>query len=289
MKYTQILYEVSDKILTITLNRPDRLNAFTPTMGKELIDAFSKADADDDIRAIIVTGAGRGFCAGADLSPDGIAEMNIGKSPLKESEDLIEKYGIPGLISITIFNLKKPVIGAINGSAVGAGITITLAMDIRLIAENAKLGFVFVRRGLTAEGASSWFLPRIVGITKATDWVLTGRIFDAKEALAHGLATEVLPPESVLPRAREIARDIAQNTSAVSVAIARQLLWRMLGTDHPREALKLDSKATFWLAQQPDVQEGIKSFLEKRAPNFTMKPSSDMPPFYPWWKDEPVK
>lgn len=289
MEYTQILYEVSDRILTITLNRPDRLNAFTTTMGKELVDAFGKADADDNIRVIIVTGAGRGFCAGADLSPEGVDEVTEAKSPFVEPDDVVVRYGLPGLISLAIYNLKKPVIAAINGSAVGAGITITLAMDFRLIAENAKIGFAFVRRGLAAEGASSWFLPRIVGITKATEWVLTGRILEAREALTHGLATEVLAPEAVLPRAREIALDIAQNTSAISIAVSRQLLWRMLGSDHPREAVKIDSRAIFWAFQQPDAQEGIKSFLEKRPPKFTMKPSTDMPNFYPWWKEEPIK
>lgn len=289
MGYSQILYEVSDRVLTITLNRPDRLNAFTTTMGKELLDAFNRADADDNIRVIVVTGAGKAFCAGADLSPEARDEVTAGNGLLKEPEDVIARYGVPGLISVAIYNLKKPVIGAINGSAVGAGITITLAMDIRLMADNAKIGFIFARRGLAAEGASSWFLPRIVGITKATEWVITGRIFDAKEALTHGLATEVLTPEAVLPRAREIALDIAQNTSATSIAISRQLLWRMLGASNPGEAVKIDSRATFWAFQQPDAQEGIKSFLEKRPPNFTMKPSTDMPYFYPWWKDEPIK
>ncbi len=289
MEYRQILYEVSDRVLTITLNRPDRLNAFTTTMGKELVDAFNRADADDNIRAIIVTGAGRAFCAGADLSPEDAEEIAVGKGTVTEPEDVVARYGTPGLISLAIYNLKKPIIGAINGSAVGAGITITLAMDIRLIADNAKIGFAFVRRGLIAEGASSWFLPRIVGITKATDWVMTGRTFDATEALVHGLATEVLPLEAVLPRARELALDIARNTSATSIALSRQLLWKMLGANHPGEAVKMDSRAIFWALQQPDAQEGIKSFLEKRPPNFTMKPSTDMPHFYPWWKDKPIK
>lgn len=289
MEYRQILYEVADRVLTITLNRPDRLNAFTTTMGKELVDAFNRADEDDNIRAIIVTGAGRAFCAGADLSPEDTEEIAIGKGPVTEPKDVVARYGSPGLISLAIYNLKKPVIGAINGSAIGAGITITLAMDIRLIADNAKIGFAFARRGLVAEGASSWFLPRIVGITKATDWIMTGRTFDAKEALTHGLATEVLPPEVVLTRARELALDIARNTSATSIALSRQLLWRMLGANHPGEAVKLDARASFWAFQQPDAQEGIKSFLEKRPPNFTMKPSTDMPHFYPWWKDEPIK
>ena len=288
MAYKYILYEVSDRILTVTLNRPERLNAFITPMGKELIDAFTRADADDDIRAIIVTGAGRGFCAGADMSPQGMDEVTV-SGPIVEPPDVVSRYGLPGMVSLAIYNLKKPVIAAINGAAIGAGITITLAMDFRLIAENAKIGFAFVRRGLAPEGASGWFLPRIVGITKATEWVLTGKMIDAKEALAHGLATEVLPVEALLPRARDIAREIAQNTSAISIAVARQLLWRMLGADHPREAVIIDGKATFWSFQQPDAQEGVKSFLEKRPPKFTMKPSTDMPPYYPWWQEKPIE
>jgi enoyl-CoA hydratase/carnithine racemase len=289
MEYTQIKCELIDRVLTITLNRPDRLNAFTTTMGNELIDAFKKADADDNVRAIIVTGAGRAFCAGADLNPEDKDEVSLSKGSLSEPEDVVFRYGLPGMISITLFNLKKPVIGAINGSAVGAGLTITLAMDFRIIADNAKLGFPFTRRGLTAEGASGWFLPRIAGIGKALDWVLTGRLFDAHEALTYRLATEVLPQEAILSRAREIALDIAQNTSAISVALNRQLLWRMMGADHPSEAVSIDARATFWAFQQPDASEGIKSFLEKRQPNFLMKPSTDMPYFYPWWIEKPIK
>jgi len=289
MEYKQILYNKAERILTITLNRPDKLNAFTTQMGNELIDALKKADADDDVRVIIITGAGRAFCAGADLSLEGKDELIVGKDPSIEPDDLISRYGLPGLISIALYELKKPVIAAINGSAVGAGITITLAADIRLVAEDAKLGFVFTRRGLIAEGASSWFLPRIVGINIAADWIITGRLFTSQEALKYRFANEVLPAEALLDRARDIAADIAQNTSAISVAICRQLLWRMLGANHPREAVKIDSRATYWAFQQDDVQEGIKSFLEKRPPNFTMSPSAFMPYFYPWWIDEPIK
>jgi len=289
MEYTQILYEKTDRILTVTLNRPDKLNPLSNSMGNELIDALNKADADDDVRVIIITGAGRAFCAGADLSPEGRGELIVGKDPSIEPDDLISRYGLPGLISMAIFELKKPVIAAINGAAVGGGITITLAADIRLIVDDAKLGFVFTRRGLVTEGASSWFLPRIVGINKAADWIITGRLFGAQEAFECGFANEVLPAGALLSRAREIALDIVQNTSAVSVAICRQLIWRMLGVDHPREAVKIDSRATYWAFQQDDVQEGIKSFLEKRPPNFRMSPSTDMPYFYPWWTDEPIK
>jgi enoyl-CoA hydratase/carnithine racemase len=253
-------------------------------MCQELIDAFGRADADDDVRVVIVTGAGRAFCAGADLDP---------KSGLLERHSA-ERHGdseayrdLAGLITLQIYDLKKPVIAAINGPAVGVGITLTLAMDIRLASENTRIGFVFARRGVVAEAASTWFLPRIVGMGKAAEWILTGRVFGAQEALAHGLVTEVLPPDVLIPRAREIALEIAQKTSAISVALCRQLLWKMLGADHPMEAHKIDSKAFRWSLQQPDAREGIMSFLEKRPPNFTMKPSTDMPGFYPWWSDRP--
>jgi enoyl-CoA hydratase/carnithine racemase len=284
MEYSQILYEVANRILTITLNRPERLNVFSPVMGQELLNAFGRADADDDVHVVIVTGAGRAFCAGADLDPkSGLLERH-----LAEHHADSEVYrDIAGLITLQIYDLKKPVIAAINGPAVGVGITMTLAMDIRLASEKAKIGFVFAKRGVTAEAASTWFLPRIVGIGKAAEWLLTGRVFGAQEALAHGLLTEVLPPDSLIPRAREIASEIAQNTSAISVALCRQLLWKMLGADHPMEAHRLDSKAFRWSLQQADAREGIMSFLEKRPPNFMMKPSKDMPGFYPWWSDRP--
>jgi len=284
MEYTQIMYEISDRILTITLNRPERLNAYTLTMCNELIDAFSRADADDDVRVVIVTGAGRAFCAGADLSPDGVTSE---RRPGEASDDVEEHRELAGRLTLPIYDLKKPVIAAINGPAAGVGITMTLAMDIRLASENARMGFVFTRRGIVAEGASHWFLPRIVGMGKAAEWILTGRVFGAQEALAHGLVTEVLPPDALIPRAREIAMEIAQNTSAISVALCRQLLWKMVGADHPMEAHKIESKGVEWSFQQADAREGITSFLEKRPPNFTMKPSTDMPEFYPWWTERP--
>jgi len=284
MEYSQILYEVSNRILTITLNRPERLNVFSPVMCQELVDAFGRADADDDVRVVIVTGAGRAFCAGADLDP----KSGIFERYSAERHGDSEAYrDLAGLLTLQIYDLKKPVIAAINGPAVGVGITMTLAMDIRLASENARIGFVFTRRGVVAEGASTWFLPRIVGMGKAAEWLLTGRVFGAQEALANGLVIEVLPPDALIPRAREIASEIAHNTSAISVALCRQLLWKMLGTDHPMEAHKIDSKAFRWSLQQPDAREGIMSFLEKRPPNFTMKPSTDMPDFYPWWTDRP--
>ena len=284
MEHTQIMCDVAEGILTITLNRPEKLNVFTPVMFNELVDALNKADADDNVRVIIITGAGRAFCAGSDLSPD----EEVSKQEFQVLSGESEVYRDPaGIFSLLVYNLKKPVIAAINGPAVGVGITMTLAMDIRLASENARMGFVFTRRGLVNEGASSWFLPRIVGISKAAEWVLTGRVFEAKEALAHNLVAEVLPQDALIPRAREIALEIAKNTSAVSVAICRQLLWKMLGADHPIEAHKIDSRAFDWSRQQADAREGIASFLEKRHPNFSMKPSADMPDFYPWWDERP--
>jgi enoyl-CoA hydratase/carnithine racemase len=284
MNFEQIIYEVTDRILTITLNRPEKLNAFTDLMREELIEAFDRADADDDIRAVIITGAGRGFCAGFDLSIGGEAfDKEDGKATLEEHRDS------GGLLTLRIFESKKPVIGAINGPAVGIGATMTLPMDIRIASENARIGFVFARRGIVPEACSSWFLPRVVGIGQALEWVMSGRVFSAQEALEGGLVSRVLSPDDLLPKAREIAREIADNTSSVSIALTRQLMWRMLGADHPMEAHKLDSKCIFHMGQSPDSYEGVNSFLEKRPADFTMKPSSDMPDFYPWWDERPFK
>jgi len=287
MEYTQILYEISDRIATITLNRPEKLNACTYVMADEVIDAFGKADADDDVRVVVVTGAGRAFCGGTDLSPEG-GTLEDGSSELS-TEHLKADREVAVQITMPIYDLKKPVIAAINGAAAGVGITMTLAMDIRLASENARMGFVFTRRGIVAEGASTWFLPRIVGMGKAAEWILTGRVFGAQEALAHGLVTEVLPPDALIPRAREIALEIVQNTSAISIALCRQLLWKLVGVDHPIEANKIESKVLEWTFQQADAREGIMSFLEKRPPNFSMKVSNDMPDFYPWWTERPFK
>lgn len=280
MEYNQIKCELTNGILMITLNRPEKLNAFTPVMCDELVDIFSKADTDDSVRVVIVTGAGRAFCAGADLG--------AGSPPFSTTSTLAdpEVYRDPaGRITLLLYNLKKPVIAAINGPAVGVGITMTLAMDIRLAAQDARIGFVFTRRGLVPEGASTWFLPHIVGFGKAAELLLTGRVFGVQEAVACGLINEVLPPERLIPRAREIAMDIASNTSSVSVALSRQLLWKMGCANHPLEANKIESKAFAWMLQQPDSREGALSFLEKRPPHFTMKPSTDMPSFYPWWEE----
>lgn len=282
MDYSEIRYEVSDRILTITLNRPENLNSHTPTMGSEMLDALDRADADDDVRAIIVTGAGRAFCAGADLG----RRTETFDYQVGDSEDRLDTHrDRGGLTVLRLYDMKKPVIAAINGAAVGFGITMTLPMDIRLASEDARMGFVFARRGIVPEACSSWFLPRIVGIGRALEWVLTGRLFDAGEALRHGLVSEVLPPDRLAPRAREIAAEIARSTSAVSVALSRQLLWKMLGADHPMEAHKVDSRCMYWMGSRPDAAEGILSFLEKRPPRFTMKPSANMPGFYPWWPE----
>ena len=286
MAYEQILYEVKDHILTLTLNRPDKLNALTPLMRKELLGAFDRADADDQIRAIIVTGAGRAFCAGADLGT-GIETFDYqtrdGQMQAEEHRDG------GGQLTLRIFESIKPVIAAINGPAVGIGITMTLAMDIRIAVQNAKLGFVFARRGIVPEACSSWFLPRIVGISQALEWVLSGRLFSVDEAVSRGLVRSSHAPDQLLPDARDLATEIADNTSAISVALARQMLWRMLGADHPMEAHKVDSRAIYYTGKSADASEGITSFLEKRPPKFTDRPSIDMPQFYPWWEERPFK
>jgi len=285
MSYEHIKYEVSGRILTITLNRPKKLNAFTGIMQGELLEAFDRADEDDEVRAVIVTGAGRGFCAGADLSSGG----DTFDSQQRRAVTIDEHRDGGGLVTLRIYESKKPVIAAINGPAVGIGATMTLPMDIRIASETAKMGFVFARRGITPEACSGWFLPRVVGISQALEWVMTGRVFTAKEALDGGLVSRVLPPDDLLPAARELAREIAENTSAISVVLARQMMWRMLGADHPMEAHKIDSKCIYYMGKSPDAFEGVTSFLEKRPAKFTMKPSKDMPDFFPWWEERPFK
>ena len=286
MAYEQIIYDVKDHILTLTLNRPDKLNALTPLMRKELIDAFDRADADDQVRAIIVTGAGRAFCAGADLGT-GTETFDYQS---RDGQMLAEKHRDGGgQLTLRIFESIKPIIAAINGPAVGIGITMTLAMDIRIADQNAKLGFVFTRRGIVPEACSSWFLPRIVGISKALEWVLSGRLFSVDEAVSGGLVRSSHAPDQLLTAARDLAMEIASNTSAISVALARQMLWRMLGEDHPMEAHKVDSRAIYYTGKSADASEGIRSFLEKRPAKFADKPSTDMPAFYPWWKERPFE
>jgi enoyl-CoA hydratase/carnithine racemase len=281
MTYEQILYSVEDRVLTLTLHRPERLNAFTGQMCRELLDAFDRADADDSVRAVVVTGAGKGFCAGADLgggSKTFDASARGGPEPVEERRDG------GGLLTLRIYDSKKPVIAAINGAAVGIGITMTLPMDVRIASTRARMGFVFVRRGIVPEACSSWFLPRVVGISRAAEWTCTGRVFGAEEALAGGLVSRVVEPEDLLSTARSLAHEIADNTSATSVALTRQMLWKMLGADHPMEAHRIDSKAVHWTGRSADAHEGVSAFLEKRAAKFTLKPSA-MPEFYPWWRE----
>lgn len=278
--------EVADNVLTITLNRPEKLNAFTAQMRDELISAFDASDADDDVRAVIVTGEGRGFCAGADLSL-GAKTFDYANRKDREAEDIRRDGG--GRVTLRIFESKKPVIAAVNGPAVGIGATMQLPMDIRLASSDARFGFVFSRRGVVPEAASSWFLPRLVGISQALDWAFSGRVFPADEALKGGLVKEVLAPEDLLPRAHEIAREIAQNTSAVSVAMIRHMFWKMLGADHPMEAHQIDSRGMTAMGKGADAREGIESFLEKRPASYSMKPSSDMPEFFPWWEEREFK
>ena len=286
-EYQTILYQVEAGVLTITLNRPEQLNAFNGPMLKDLLDALDRADADDGVRAIIVTGAGRGFCAGADLSAGGdtfkAVDKFTGEAPDKPAVDVHRDGG--GLLTLRIFDLKKPIIAAINGPAVGVGITMTLAMDVRLASEKARVGFVFARRGIAPEAYSSWFLPRIVGIAKSLEWVYSGRVFPAAEALEGKLVSAVYPEDELLPAARALAREIADNTAPLSIALSRQMLWKMLGADHPMEAHKIDSRAVQALGRSADAREGVESFLEKRSARFSNSPSSDMPAFYPWWRE----
>ncbi len=285
MDYEHILLDVADGIATITLNRPDQLNAFTSRMMHELLDAFDRTDADDGVRVVIVTGAGRGFCAGADLSGGGgTFDAGDGGPAVGVGGD---GHAIPrdggGRVTLRIFESLKPVIAAINGAAVGVGITMTLPMDIRLAADDAKIGFVFARRGIVPEAASSWFLTRAVGISRAMEWVATGRVMPASEVLAGGLLRSVHPRDELLDVARGIAREIADHTSPVSVALSRQMLWKMLGADHPMEAHKVDSQAIVSRGASEDAREGVVSFLEKRPPAFPLRVSDAMPEWFPWW------
>jgi enoyl-CoA hydratase/carnithine racemase len=279
MEYTEILYDVADSVAAITLSRPDRMNAFTGTMMREMIDAFDRVDADDGVRAVIVTGAGdRAFCAGADLGAGGSTFARGGS-------DIQTDVGVPrdggGMVSLRIFECTKPVIGAINGAAVGVGVTMTLPMDVRLASDTARFGFVFARRGIVPEACSSWFLPRLVGISTATEWCFTGRVFPADEALERGLVRSVHAPDELLPAARELAREIADNTAPVSVALTRQMLWRMLGADHPMAAHRVDSRGIQSRGASADAREGVESFLEKRAPVYPVKVSEGLPDIFP--------
>jgi enoyl-CoA hydratase/carnithine racemase len=279
MTYQEILYDVADGVLTITLNRPDKLNAFTHTMLAEILDALDRADADDAVRAIVFTGAGRAFCAGADLSA-GADTFDRDNRP--DREPGLHRDG-GGLLTLRLYECNKPLIAAVNGAAVGVGVTMQLPMDIRIASDNARFGFVFARRGIVPEACSSWFLPRIVGISRALAWSYSGRVFPAAEALAGGLVSEVVPPDELLARAYAIAHEIATETSAISVTLIRHMMWRMLSADHPMEAHKIDSRGVYHLGRAADAKEGVSAFLEKRPAHFPGKPSRDLPEFFPWW------
>lgn len=282
MEFQDITYDVSDGIATITLHRPDKMNAFTGRMMHDIISALDQTDADDDVKAVIFTGSGRAYCAGADLSSGG-------ETFAKGGSDVQTKQGVPrdggGLVSLRIFNSVKPVIGAINGAAVGVGVTMTLPMDIRLASDTAKFGFVFAKRGIVPEACSSYFLPRLVGIQQATEWVYTGRVFNADEALSGGLVRSVHAPNDLLPAARSLALEIAENTAPVSIALSRRMMWRMLGASHPMEAHRVDSRGIMERGKSADSKEGVMSFLEKRPAVYPDRVSDGMPDIFPNWQD----
>ena len=277
MAYETLLTDLSDGVMTVTLNRPDKLNAFNTVMSRELIDFFHGVNGMDEVRAVVITGAGRAFCAGADISGGSGAFQvwNDGSKPVKR--DPKES------ITLAIFNCLKPIVAAINGAAVGVGITMCLPMDIRMMSNTARIGFVFNKRGMAMEAGSSWFLPRLVGMQKAQEWVMAAELFGAEEALKGGLVRSVHAPEELVPAAQALARKFAdKGSSAVAAAVNRRLMWSMLGAQDPLDAVTLDVACVGYLAAGADAQEGIKSFFEKRPPAFPLKPSKDMPPFGPW-------
>ena len=282
MTYEQIRFDISDGIATITLHRPERLNAYTDQMMREVVDAVERTDADDDVRVVVFTGSGRAFCAGADLG--GGAETFAFEA---DTFSMTEHADGGGILTQRLFRSTKPLIAAINGPAVGVGVTSTLPMDFRLASSSARFGFVFTRRGVVPEACSSWFLPRVVGINQALDWVLTGRVFDVEEALRGGLVRSVHPPEELLPAAYTLARELSGPTSAASVCMARTMLWRMLEENHPRAAHEIDSRGIYAMGRLPDAAEGVTSFLEKRPPRFGMRVSSDLPDFFTDWRAAP--
>jgi len=294
MRYEQILCDVKDRILTITLNRPEKLNAATFRMADEMIDALGEANRDDEIRVVVFTGAGEAFCAGADLTA-GASTFDYAKKAGQRapngdqagqpdwSDERIRDSG--GRLTLAMFDCLKPLIAAVNGSAVGIGATMLLPMDFRLASEKARFGFVFSKLGIVPEGASSWFLPKLVGVSQALDWCLSGRLFDAKEALQGGLVKEVVEHDQLLARAYGLASEIRDKTSPVSVALIRQMLWRLSGHDHPMEAHKIDSRAVYSRGSSRDVAEGVNAFLDKRKANFPDKVSTDMPSYFPWWTE----
>jgi enoyl-CoA hydratase/carnithine racemase len=292
--YQHITTDLSDGIFTITMHRPDNMNAFTERMMHEMIAAFDEADENDDVRAVIVTGHGdRAFCAGADLS-SGAETFDYDKrldrdSPQREDGSVDWNHRGArdggGQLTLRIFNCKKPVIGAINGAAVGVGSTMTLPMDVRLAADHARFGFVFARRGIVPEAASSWFLPRLVGISQALQWCYKGDVFGAEEAMAGGLVQAIHKPEELIPAARALAKELTADSAPVSIAMTRQMLWRMMGANHPIEAHRMDSRAIWYRGRQEDAKEGIVSFLEKRPADYANKVSSDMPDLHQWFDD----
>jgi enoyl-CoA hydratase/carnithine racemase len=279
MAYRTLLTDLDRGVLTVRLHRPERLNAFSTEMLRELLDLLDEIDRNDEVRVVIATGEGRAFCAGADLGGGG------GTFDRSEHEEASAHRDGGGLVSLRLYECRKPIIAAINGPAVGVGVTMTLPMDVRIASERARFGFVFARRGIVPEACSSWFLPRVVGISQAMEWIATGRIFSAEEALAGRLVSRVVPHDELLPAARALAAEIVENTSAVSVALSRQMLWKMLGADHPMAAHQVDSQAIYAMGKSPDGYEGVQSFLEKRPARFAMKVSSDLPDFFPWWRE----
>ena len=290
--FETLQYAVEDGIATVTLNRPEKMNAFTPRMRDDLIAAFDATDADDAVRAVIVTGAGRAFCAGADLASAGGSTFDYAsrrESSREENRvgDVYRDGG--GMVTLRIFRSLKPVIGAINGPAVGIGMTMQLPMDIRIASTAARFGFVFARRGITPEAASSWFLSRVVGIQTALEWCFTGRVFDAQEAHRERLVRSLHEPQDLLPAARAIAREIADNAAPVSVALTRQMLWRMAGAADPMHAHRVDSRAIQPRGRTADAREGVGAFLEKRPARFPDRVSRDMPDFFPWWDEVPFE
>ncbi|HZK99107.1 MAG TPA: crotonase/enoyl-CoA hydratase family protein [Caulobacteraceae bacterium] len=283
--FETLLFSVEGGIATVTLNRPDRLNAFTTGMMVDLIAAFDVTDADDAVKAVIVTGAGRGFCAGADLSAGAATfDRNARREPERQAARVggVERDG-GGRVTLRIFDSLKPVIAAVNGPAVGVGVTMQLAMDIRLASTDARFGFVFARRGINPEAASSWFLPRLVGIQTALEWCYTGRVFAAQEAFDKGLVRSLHAPGDLLPAARALAREIIDNTAPVSIALTRQMMWRMAGADHPMEAHRADSRGIQARGASADAREGVGSFLEKRAAVWPDRVSDGLPDIWPHW------
>lgn len=279
--------DLSRGVMTLTLDRPDRLNAFTEGMLDELLAVLDRVDADDAVRAVIVTGAGRGFCAGVDLdAPDAFTAARVDPAATDPAVWAAESNrDMGGILALRLFNCLKPVIGAVNGPAVGIGATMTLPMDMRLAADTARFGFVFARRGIVPEAASSWFLPRLVGMGQAMEWCCTGRVFGAEEALRGGLVRSVHAAGDLLDAAHALAREIVDNTAPVSIALTRQMMWRMAGAEHPMQAHRIDSRAIVARSSSADASEGVASFLEKRPPAFPGRVSQDMPGFFPWWQE----